>query len=73
MDDDGYVDLLCTVGGIGLAGVIGGLIATNFGWQTNFIISIVIAFIAILLLKGTDDDGYVDLLFQVCLLEAIWQ
>ncbi|PWZ67784.1 MFS transporter, partial [Staphylococcus pseudintermedius] len=44
-----------TVGGIGLAGVIGGLIATNFGWQTNFIISIGIAFIAILLLKGTPE------------------
>ncbi|HDG4971901.1 TPA: MFS transporter [Staphylococcus aureus] len=46
---------ISTVGGIGLAGVIGGLIATNFGWQTNFIISIVIAFIAILLLKGTPE------------------
>ena len=44
--------MISTVGGIGLAGVIGGLIATNFGWQTNFIISIVIAFIAILLLKA---------------------
>ncbi|MCO4456171.1 quinolone resistance protein [Staphylococcus aureus] len=47
--------MISTVGGIGLAGVIGGLIATNFGWQTNFIISIVIAFIAILLLKGTHE------------------
>ena len=47
--------MISTVGGIGLAGVIGGLIATNFGWQTNFIISIVIAFIAILLLKGTPE------------------
>lgn len=46
--------MISTVGGIGLAG-IGGLIATNFGWQTNFIISIVIAFIAILLLKGTPE------------------
>ncbi|EZS27970.1 hypothetical protein W609_00194 [Staphylococcus aureus VET0361R] len=40
---------------ISTVGVIGGLIATNFGWQTNFIISIVIAFIAILLLKGTPE------------------
>ncbi len=47
--------MISTVGGIGLAGVIGGLIATNFGWQTNFIISIVISFIAILLLKGTPE------------------
>ncbi|HDL0652177.1 TPA: MFS transporter [Staphylococcus aureus] len=47
--------MISTVGGIGLAGVIGGLIATNFGWQTNFIISIVLAFIAILLLKGTPE------------------
>ncbi|HCY0702998.1 TPA: MFS transporter [Staphylococcus aureus] len=47
--------MISTVGGIGLAGVIGGLIATNFGWQMNFIISIVIAFIAILLLKGTPE------------------
>lgn len=47
--------MISTVGGIGLAGVIGGLIATNFGWQTNFIISIVIAFIAISLLKGTPE------------------
>lgn len=47
--------MISTVGDIGLAGVIGGLIATNFGWQTNFIISIVIAFIAILLLKGTPE------------------
>ncbi|HDP4275209.1 TPA: MFS transporter [Staphylococcus aureus] len=47
--------MISTVGGIGLAGVISGLIATNFGWQTNFIISIVIAFIAILLLKGTPE------------------
>ena len=47
--------MISTVGGIGLAGVIGGLIATNFGWQTNFIISIVIAFIAILLLKCTPE------------------
>ncbi|HEI7983990.1 MFS transporter [Staphylococcus aureus] len=47
--------MISTVGGIGLAGVIGGLIATNFGWQTNFIISIIIAFIAILLLKGTPE------------------
>ncbi|HFU7150884.1 TPA: MFS transporter [Staphylococcus aureus] len=47
--------MISTVGGIGLAGVIGGLIATNFGWQTNFIISIGIAFIAILLLKGTPE------------------
>lgn len=47
--------MINTVGGIGLAGVIGGLIGTNFGWQTNFIISIVIAFIAILLLKGTPE------------------
>ncbi|HHT9259334.1 TPA: MFS transporter [Staphylococcus aureus] len=47
--------MISTVGGIGLAGVIGGLIASNFGWQTNFIISIVIAFIAILLLKGTPE------------------
>lgn len=47
--------MISTVGGIGLAGVIGGLIATNFGWQTNFIISIVIAFIAILLLKSTPE------------------
>lgn len=47
--------MISTVGGIGLAGVVGGLIATNFGWQTNFIISIVIAFIAILLLKGTPE------------------
>ncbi|HDB7454027.1 TPA: MFS transporter [Staphylococcus aureus] len=47
--------MISTVGGIGLAGVIGGLIVTNFGWQTNFIISIVIAFIAILLLKGTPE------------------
>ncbi|HEI7021511.1 TPA: MFS transporter [Staphylococcus aureus] len=49
--------MISTVGGIGLAGVIGGLIATNFGWQTNFIISIVIAFIAILLLKGTPEKA----------------
>lgn len=48
-------DIADKIGGIGLAGVIGGLIATNFGWQTNFIISIVIAFIAILLLKGTPE------------------
>ncbi|HCV5914912.1 TPA: MFS transporter [Staphylococcus aureus] len=47
--------MISTVGGIGLAGVIGGLIASNFGWRTNFIISIVIAFIAILLLKGTPE------------------
>lgn len=47
--------MISTVGGIGLAGVIGGLIATNFGWQTNFIISIGIAFIAILLLQGTPE------------------
>ncbi|HDY9492555.1 TPA: MFS transporter [Staphylococcus argenteus] len=47
--------MISTVGGIGLAGVIGGLIATNLGWQTNFIISIVIALIAILLLKGTSE------------------
>ncbi|HDE3245326.1 TPA: MFS transporter [Staphylococcus aureus] len=47
--------MISTVGGIGLAGVISGLIATNFGWQMNFIISIVIAFIAILLLKGTPE------------------
>lgn len=47
--------MISTVGGIGLAGVIGGLITTNFGWQTNFIISIVIALIAILLLKGTSE------------------
>lgn len=47
--------MISTVGGIGLAGVIGGLIGTNFGWQTNFIISIVIAFIALLLLKGTPE------------------
>ncbi|HDF1513353.1 TPA: MFS transporter [Staphylococcus aureus] len=47
--------MISTVGGIGLAGVISGLIASNFGWQTNFIISIVIAFIAILLLKGTPE------------------
>ncbi|UMT78390.1 MFS transporter [Staphylococcus roterodami] len=47
--------MISTVGGIGLAGVIGGLIATNFGWQTNFIISIVISLIAILLLKGTSE------------------
>ncbi|MCC1449716.1 MFS transporter [Staphylococcus aureus] len=47
--------MISTVGGIGLAGVIGGLNASNFGWQTNFIISIVIAFIAILLLKGTPE------------------
>ncbi|HCY7016555.1 TPA: MFS transporter [Staphylococcus aureus] len=47
--------MISTVGGICLAGVIGGLIGTNFGWQTNFIISIVIAFIAILLLKGTPE------------------
>ncbi|WP_353459135.1 MFS transporter [Staphylococcus aureus] len=47
--------MISTVAGIGLAGVIGGLIGTNFGWQTNFIISIVIAFIAILLLKGTPE------------------
>lgn len=47
--------MISTVGGIGLAGVIGGFIATNFGWQTNFIISIVIAIIAILLLKGTSE------------------
>ncbi|HFV7403614.1 TPA: MFS transporter [Staphylococcus aureus] len=47
--------MISTVGGIGLAGVIGGLIAINFGWQTNFIISIGIAFIAILLLKGTPE------------------
>ncbi|CDR22666.1 MFS transporter [Staphylococcus schweitzeri] len=47
--------MISTVGGIGLAGVIGGFIATNFGWQTNFIISIVIALIAILLLKGTSE------------------
>ncbi|HHC6139289.1 TPA: MFS transporter [Staphylococcus aureus] len=47
--------MISTVGDIGLAGVIGGLIATNFGWQMNFIISIVIAFIAILLLKGTPE------------------
>ncbi len=27
--------MISTVGGIGLAGVIGGLIATNFGWRTD--------------------------------------
>ena len=47
--------MISTVGGIGLAGVIGGLIATNFGWKMNLIFSIVIAFIAILLLKGTPE------------------
>ncbi len=51
--------MISTVGGIGLAGVIGGLIASNFGWQTNFIISIVIAFIAILLLKGTPEESHI--------------
>ncbi|MBO2752880.1 MFS transporter [Staphylococcus aureus] len=47
--------MISTVGGIGLAGVIGGLIAPNFWWQKKFIICIVISFIAILLLKGTPE------------------
>ncbi|MBO2849787.1 MFS transporter [Staphylococcus aureus] len=47
--------MISTVGGIGLAGVIGGFIFSNFGWEKNFIISIVIAFIAILLLKSTPE------------------
>ncbi|RZI06453.1 MFS transporter, partial [Staphylococcus aureus] len=48
--------LISPVGGIGLAGVIGGLIASNFGWQTNFLVSVVIAFIALLLLKDSPEN-----------------
>lgn len=47
--------MIATVGGVGLAGVIGGFIATHYNWQTNFIISIIIAVIALFLLKGTPE------------------
>lgn len=48
--------MISTVGGIGLAGVIGGFIATRINWQTNFVISIAISLIAFMLLKGSKDQ-----------------
>ena len=47
--------MIGSVGGIGLASMVGGLIATYVNWQSNFIISIIISIIAFWLLWGTEE------------------
>ncbi|KIX90859.1 quinolone resistance protein [Staphylococcus microti] len=42
-------------GGSGLASLFGGVVATNFGWHWIFIISIIVAIISMLLIKGTPE------------------
>ncbi|PCT85508.1 MFS transporter, partial [Listeria monocytogenes] len=49
--------MIGSVGGIGLASMVGGLIATYINWQSNFILSIIIAIIAFLLLLGTKEEA----------------
>ncbi|NWK84964.1 MFS transporter [Staphylococcus sp. GSSP0090] len=47
--------MIGSVGGIGLASMIGGFIATYINWQANFVVSIIISIIAFWLLWGTED------------------
>lgn len=42
-------------GGSGLASLFGGVVATSFGWRWIFIISIIIAILSMLLIKGTPE------------------
>ncbi|PHK48703.1 MFS transporter [Staphylococcus edaphicus] len=49
--------MIGTVGGIGLASMVGGFIATYINWQSNFILSIIIAIIAFVLLLGTKEEA----------------
>ena len=49
--------MIASVGGIGLASMVGGLIATYINWQSNFIVSIIIAIIAFVLLFGTKEEA----------------
>ncbi len=43
--------MIATVGGIGFSSYVGGLISSYLGWQTVFIISIILSIIAILILS----------------------
>ncbi|MBU0438954.1 MFS transporter [Staphylococcus succinus] len=49
--------MIGSVGGVGFASVIGGLIATYINWQANFIVSIIVAIIAFILLLGTKEEA----------------
>ncbi|MDO5375793.1 MAG: MFS transporter [Staphylococcus rostri] len=42
-------------GGSGVASLFGGVIATNFGWRWIFIISIIVALLSMVLIKGTPE------------------
>lgn len=43
-------------GGAALASFISGMLVTNFGWRSVFVLSIVVAIIAILLVRGTPES-----------------
>lgn len=45
-----------TFGGAGLSSLFGGIIATNFGWRWIFVLSAVVAVIALLLLRGLPES-----------------
>lgn len=47
--------MIASVGGVGFASMVGGFVATYMTWQVNFVISIVIALIAFVLLIGTKE------------------
>ena len=49
--------MIGTVGGVGIASLVGGFIATYINWQSNFILSIIIAIIAFVLLLGTKEEA----------------
>ncbi|MEP9853232.1 MFS transporter [Staphylococcus aureus] len=49
--------MIGTVGGVGLASMIGGFIATYINWQANFVLSMIIAVIAFMLLLGTKEEA----------------
>jgi len=54
-------------GGSGLASLFGGMVATFIGWRLIFILSIIIALMAMLLIKGTPEtksDNTTDLKFD---------
>lgn len=43
-------------GGAALASFVSGLLVTNFGWRSVFVLSIVVAVVAILLVRGTPEN-----------------
>ncbi|WP_370736930.1 MULTISPECIES: MFS transporter [Staphylococcus] len=49
--------MIGTVGGVGIASLVGGFIATYINWQSNFILSIIIAILAFVLLLGTKEEA----------------